>query len=76
MNDLINIFLLTGNMFMPETHLRRPGFTDIACGQFTKNKERIQKFKESRHFRNIYQNELDKACFQPGISHGDFKVLS
>ena len=35
-----------------------------ACGPFTKNKERIQKFKETEESRYIYQNELDKACFQ------------
>ena len=30
---------------MPEIHLRQPQFTYSACGPFTKNKERIQKFK-------------------------------
>ena len=30
---------------MLEMHLRQPGFTYSACGPFTKNKERIQKFK-------------------------------
>ena len=33
---------------MPETYLRQPGFTYSTCGPFTKNKERIQKFKETR----------------------------
>ena len=28
-------------------HLKQPGFTYSACGPFTKNKERIQKFKET-----------------------------
>ena len=31
---------------MLEMHLRKLGFTYSACGPFTKNKERIQKFKE------------------------------
>ena len=45
-------------------HLRQPGFTYIACGLFKKkNKERIQKFKETEHSRYIYQKKLDKACF-------------
>ena len=35
-----------------------------ACGPFTKNKERIQKFKEAGDSRYIYQKELNKACFQ------------
>ena len=30
---------------MPEMQLRQPGFTYSACEAFTKNKERIQKFK-------------------------------
>ena len=32
---------------MPEMHLRQPGFTYRARGSFTKNRERIQKFKEA-----------------------------
>ena len=39
MNDIINTFLLAGDKFMPEMHLRQPGFTHIVCGPFTKNKE-------------------------------------
>ena len=42
MNDITNKFLLAGDKFMPETHLRQPGFTYSACGPFTKSKERIQ----------------------------------
>ena len=47
MNDIINTFLLVGNKFMPEMDLRQAGFTYSACGPFTKNKERIQKFKQT-----------------------------
>ena len=60
---------------MPEIHLRQPGFMYSACGPFTKNKEKIQKFKEIRDLKYIYQNELDKACFQHNMTHGDFKDL-
>ena len=63
-NDIINKFLLVGDKFMPEMYLRQPGFTYSACGPFTKNKERIQKFKQTGDSRYIYKNELDKACFQ------------
>ena len=59
---------------MPEMHLRQPGFTYSDCGPFSKNKERIKKFKEIGVARYIYQNELDKAYFQQDISYGDFKV--
>ena len=76
MNEIINKFLLAGNKFMPEMHLRQPGFTYSACGAFTKNKERIQKFKETGDSRYIYQNELDKACFQHDMAYGDFKYLA
>ena len=47
MNDIINKFLFAGDKCMPEMHLRQPGFTYSACGPFTKNKARIQKFKQT-----------------------------
>ena len=58
-----------------EMHLRQPGFRFMysACRPFTKNKERIQKFKETGDSRYIYQNKLDKACFQHDIAYRDFK---
>ena len=43
MNEIVNKFLLTGDKFMPEIHLKQPEFTYNACGIFPKNKERIQK---------------------------------
>ena len=60
---------------MPEMHLKQPGFTYSACGPFTKNKERIRKFKETGDTSYIYENELDKACFQHDMVYGDFKDL-
>ena len=56
--------------------LRQPGFTYSACWPFTKNKERIQRFKETRDTSYIYKNELDKACFQHDMAYGDFKDLT
>ena len=35
----MNIFLLAGDKFMSEIHLRQPGFTYSACGPLTENKE-------------------------------------
>ena len=75
MNEIVKNFLLVGDKFMPEIHLKQPGFTYSACGPFTKNKKRIQKFKETRDTRYIYKNELDKACFQHDMTHGDFTDL-
>ena len=77
MNNIINKFLLAGDKFMPEMHLRQPQFTCSACGPFTKKKkERIQKFKEIGDSRYIYGNELDKACFQHDMAYGDFKDIA
>ena len=64
MNDKVNKVLLTGDKFMPEMHLKQPGFTYSAYGRFTKNKEKIQKFKETGDARHIYRNKLHKTCFQ------------
>ena len=75
MNEIVNKFLLEGDKFMPEMHLKQPGFTYSACGPFTKNKEQIQKFKETGDTSYIYKNELDKACFQHDMAYGDFKDL-
>ena len=61
---------------MPEMHLRQPGFTYSACGPFTKNKERIQKFKQTGDSRYIYRNELDEGRFRHDIAYGDFKDLA
>ena len=61
---------------MVEINLRQPGFTYSACGPFTKNKRRIQKFKETRDSRHIYVNELGKACFRHDMAYGDFIDLT
>ena len=70
------MFLLAGAKFMPEMYLKQPGFTYSACGLFTKNKERIEKIKETGDTSYIYKNELDKACFQHDMGYGDFKDLA
>ena len=75
MNEVANKFLLAGDKFMPEMHLKQPGFTDSACGPVTKNKERIQKFKETGDTNYIYKNGLVEACFQHDMAYGDFKDL-
>ena len=61
MNEIVNKFLLAG---------------DKSCEPFTKNKERIQKFKEIGDTNHAYKNELDKACFQHDMAYGDFKDLA
>ena len=56
-------------------HLRQPGFTYSACGPFTKNKERIEKFRRTGNTDFIYKNEFDKACFQHDMACGKSKYL-
>ena len=76
MNEIVNTFLLAVDKFMPEMHLKQPGFTYNACGPFIKSNERIQKLKETWNTNHIYKNKLDKACFQNDMVHGDFKDLA
>ena len=73
MNNVINKFLLVGDKFMPEMHLRQPRFVYSACGPFTRHKERIKEFKRTGDTRYIYRNELDKACFQHDSAYADHK---
>ena len=75
MNNVINKFLLAGDKFMPEMHLRQPRFIYSACGPFTRHKERIKEFKGTGDVRYIYRNELDKACFQHDSAYADHKDL-
>ena len=76
MNEIVNKCLLVDDKYIPEMHLRQPQFVYSACGPFTKNKERIQKFKETGDTNYIYKNELDKACFQHDMANRDFKDLT
>ena len=63
MNETVNTFLLVGDKFMPEMHLKQPGFTYSACGPLTKNKERIKKFMQTGNTNFIYKMILIKLVF-------------
>ena len=76
MNEIVNKFLLAGDKFMSEMHLKQPSFTCSACGPFTKNKERIEKVMQTRNIDFIYRNELGKACFQHDMAYGKPKDLA
>ena len=76
MNKIVNKFLLARDKFMPEMHLKQPGYTYSDCRPFTKNKERIKIFKETGDTKYIYRNELDKACFQHDSAYGNFEDLA
>ena len=82
MNEIANRFLLAGDKFLPEMHLKEPttfgksGFSYSACGPFTKNKGRIKKKLKKQEIHDIFiKNKLDKACFQHDMAYGDFKDL-
>ena len=74
-NEIVNTFLLVGDKFMPEMHLKQLGFTYSACGPFTKNKKRTEKFMQTGNTNFIYKNELDKACSQNDMAYGETKEL-
>ena len=76
MNEIVKKFLLVGDKFMPEMHLKQPGFTYSACGPFTKNKERIEKLMQIGNTDYIYRNELDKGCFQHDMAYWKSKDLA
>ena len=76
MNEIVDKFVLAGDKFMPEMHLKQAGFTYSACGRFTWDKERIQKFKKTGDTNYIYKNERDKVSFQHDMANGDFKDLA
>ena len=74
MNKIINKLLLTDDKFMPELHLKWSGFTQSACGPFTKHRERIQKIRETCNLKHLYRNELDKACFAHDTAYSIVKI--
>ena len=76
MNEIVNKFLWDGDKFMPEIHLKQPGYNYSACGPFTKNKERIQNSIQTRNTNYIYKNNLDKASFLDDMTYGKYKEHS
>ena len=76
MNNMINKFLLTGNKFIPEWHLKQPGLTYSAGGLFTKHRERTQKSRETGNLKHLYRNELDEAFCSHNSVYSDSKGLA
>ena len=76
MNEIVNKFLLTGDKFMPEMHLKQPCFASSAYGPFTRNKETTEKLMKTGNTDFIYKNELDKVCFQHNMAYGKSKDLA
>ena len=68
--------MLAGDRFMPELHLRQPGFVYSAYAPFTKHCERIQIFRKPGDLKHIYKNELDKAYFANDAAYSGCKDLA
>ena len=58
---MIHKFWLAGDKFIPELHLRQPGFTYSACEPFTKHCEKIEKLRKTGNLKHLYRSELEKA---------------
>ena len=69
MNEIWNKFLLTGDKFMPEMHLKQPGITYSACGPLKKTKKELKSLCRQ-------EIQLDKACFQHDMAYGKSKDLT
>ena len=76
MNKIINKFWLTGEKFIPELHLKQPGFTYSVCRPFTKDLERILKNREIGNVKCLYRNEFDKTCFAYDAAYSDSNYLA
>ena len=75
MFEIINNFLLAGDKFMPDLHLRQSGFTYSDLRLFGKHLERIQKFKEAGELKHICKNKLDKTSFAYDAVYANSKDL-
>ena len=75
MHRTVYKLLLNGDKFMKELHLKQPGFTDGDCGQFTKLRERIQKFRERGNLKHLYRNEIDRVALLMICAYCDNKDL-
>ena len=69
MNEAVNKFLLAGDKFMPEMHLKQPRFAYSASGPFTENKERILKFKE------LKKQEIQDIFIKPNFTIPVFSTI-
>ena len=71
MNEIVNMIILYLKSIWNNTDL-----LIVLVDHLPKNKERIQKFKETGDTKYIYRNELDKACFQHDMAYGGFSNLA
>ena len=67
---------MSGEKFIPEWHLKQPIFTHSACRPFIKHRERILKLRKTVNSKDLYRNELGKACFAYGVAYSGIKYLA
>ena len=72
MNKIVDTFVMNEDKFMPELHIKQPGYPYSAFGPFNKHCKRIQKAGDLKH---LYRNGLDKACFAHDDAYCDTKDL-
>ena len=70
MNVIVNKLLLGEDKLMHEMQLKQSDFTYSSCGPLTKNKVKNEKVKQTGNTGYIYNNDLDKACFQHDMAYG------
>ena len=75
MNDIINKFLLAGDKFIPEIHLKQPGFIYSACGPFAKNKERTASDKVLKDKSFNISKDPKYDGYQRGLASMVYKFL-
>ena len=61
---------------MPEIHIKQPGFSYSDSGPFSKNRERIETFIQTRNTDHVYMDDLDEACFQHDMVYGKYIDLT
>ena len=64
------------NFYWLELHLKQPGFTYSASGKLTKYHEIIRKHRETGNWKQLYRNELEKACFAHDGTYSNSKDLA
>ena len=76
MSLIVNKFLIAADKFMPETHLRSQDLHIVLVEDHSLKLKEWKTFKKTRDLRYIYQNKLDKSCFQHNMVYSDFKDLN
>lgn len=75
MNVIINKFILAGDDFMSEMHLRQPRFTYKCFRTIYKKKTEYKNSKKQETLNISIKKKLGKACFRHDMAYGAYKDL-